>query len=183
MAGQTKNSVIRLARVGDLSDLADLAARSFRDAFGSDNDKHDIEEYLSTSMTLEKLQEEFDDTRNTFLVACPDHCERLAGYAKLRSGSHHSSARSTTAIEIERLYADKPVIGKGIGAALMGACLERAWSLGCDEIWLGVWERNLRAIQFYERWGFSTISEKEFKLGTDMQTDLIMSRKLSGEDL
>jgi ribosomal protein S18 acetylase RimI-like enzyme len=74
------------------------------------------------------------------------------------------------------------MIGKGIGAALMTECLMRARSSGCDAIWLGVWEKNQRAIHFYERWGFSIVGERGFKLGSDMQNDLIMSKRLSRED-
>ena len=36
-------------------------------------------------------------------------------------------------------------------------------------IWLGVWEKNLRAIRLYEKWGFKKVGTKEFILGSDLQ--------------
>ena len=60
----------------------------------------------------------------------------------------------------------------------MRACFERATALGCDVIWLGVWERNPRAIAFYEKMGFATVGGHSFMLGRDLQHDLVMSRAL-----
>ena len=61
----------------------------------------------------------------------------------------------------------------------MGACLAEAEHRGYQAIWLGVWERNDRAISFYEKWGFATVGTKEFVLGSDAQTDLVMERSIS----
>ncbi len=171
--------VIRLAYAADLPDLVDLAARSFRDAFEDDNDQHDIEDYLRNSMSLENLEEEFRDAESRFLLACADDIEKLLGYAKLRNGSKHASVSGEAPIEVVRIYADSSMIGKGVGAALMTECFKQAHSLACDVIWLGVWDKNRRAIQFYERWGFSIVGEHEFRLGSDIQNDLIMSKSLS----
>jgi ribosomal protein S18 acetylase RimI-like enzyme len=43
-------------------------------------------------------------------------------------------------------------------------------------VWLDVWERNTRAISFYERWGFVVVGEQDFVLGDDVQRDLLMAR-------
>ncbi len=45
-------------------------------------------------------------------------------------------------------------------------------------IWLGVWEKNQRAIDFYHKWGFEKFGEQNFLLGTDLQTDLLMKKEL-----
>jgi ribosomal protein S18 acetylase RimI-like enzyme len=61
----------------------------------------------------------------------------------------------------------------------MRTCLATADDLGCDAIWLGVWERNERAIHFYERWGFVTVGNRQFALGPELQTDLVMAKALT----
>lgn len=176
---KTGNTVVRPACATDLPDLVDLAVRSFRETFESDNDPSDVDEYLSSSMSVAKFDEDLSEPNNQFLVACSSDTGKLTGYAKLRNGSCHCSVIGNTVIEIQRIYADSSVIGKGIGAALMTECISLARSLGCDVIWLGVWENNARAIQFYERWGFSIVGEQEFKLGSDIQNDLIMKKGLA----
>ena len=66
-----------------------------------------------------------------------------------------------SAIEIARLYAGQHWIGAGIGALLMQRCLVEA-RRGPRTIWLGVWERNVRAIGFYQRWHFSIVGSQPF---------------------
>jgi ribosomal protein S18 acetylase RimI-like enzyme len=61
----------------------------------------------------------------------------------------------------------------------MRACLDEARTRGCDVIWLDVWEHNLRARAFYRKWGFSEAGTQPFKLGDDMQTDLLMRRPVN----
>lgn len=61
----------------------------------------------------------------------------------------------------------------------MRTTLETAAASGYRTLWLGVWERNPRAIAFYERWGFATVGSHVFRLGSDDQTDLIMERPVS----
>jgi ribosomal protein S18 acetylase RimI-like enzyme len=58
----------------------------------------------------------------------------------------------------------------------MQAALKRAQSLGCDVVWLGVWDRNERAIEFYRKWGFEEFGDQPFQLGIDVQNDLLMAR-------
>jgi ribosomal protein S18 acetylase RimI-like enzyme len=67
-------------------------------------------------------------------------------------------------------------MGKGVGAPLMRACLEEAARRGYDAIWLGVWERNERAQEFYRKWGFEEAGTQAFQLGAEMQTDLLMQK-------
>ncbi len=66
----------------------------------------------------------------------------------------------------------------------MGACLEEVARGGYQTVWLGVWEHNLRALDFYRRWGFETVGSHTFLLGSDAQTDLVMvrSRKYQQRD-
>jgi ribosomal protein S18 acetylase RimI-like enzyme len=81
-------------------------------------------------------------------------------------------------IELVRIYVDPRAIGTGLGARLMSASLDEAAAQGAQTIWLGVWEKNIRAIRFYERWGFTKVGEKTFVLGSDPQTDHVMARGL-----
>jgi ribosomal protein S18 acetylase RimI-like enzyme len=45
-------------------------------------------------------------------------------------------------------------------------------------VWLGVWEKNEKAIGFYKRNGFVEFDKHLFTLGTDVQTDIMMRREL-----
>jgi ribosomal protein S18 acetylase RimI-like enzyme len=45
-------------------------------------------------------------------------------------------------------------------------------------MWLGVWERNPRAVAFYRKYGFTRVGEHTFMLGADAQTDWVLARPL-----
>ena len=47
-----------------------------------------------------------------------------------------------------------------------------------EVLWLGVWEKNQRAIDFYTRWGFEKFDETTFLLGDDLQNDWLMRKTI-----
>jgi ribosomal protein S18 acetylase RimI-like enzyme len=56
----------------------------------------------------------------------------------------------------------------------MAKAVDAARELGGETIWLGVWERNSRAIAFYEKCGFRDRGSQPFLVGSDLQTDRVM---------
>ena len=113
---------------------------------------------------------------NIFLLAyCGD---RIAGYVKLREGKKLLELKGAATIEIARLYALKEFIGKGVGKRLMQAAIDIANAQKKEVIWLGVWEKNQRAINFYTAWGFEKFREVDFLLGDDLQHDWLMKKEL-----
>jgi GNAT superfamily N-acetyltransferase len=119
---------------------------------------------------------ELADPTNVFLVA---ECDGVAvGFAKLHRGTAPSCVEGASPVQIERLYVTREQLGRGVGEALMGRCIEEARSAGHRTMWLGVWERNARAQSFYRRWGFRVVGEHVFVLGSDPQNDLLMAREL-----
>jgi ribosomal protein S18 acetylase RimI-like enzyme len=171
---------IRPAHTGDIDMLAALAARTFQDAFARDNAPDDIQSYIRESFSTERLRSELSNPRNLFLLACLAEADPPLGYAKLRTGTTDASVKGPNPVELHRIYVDKSAIGGGLGAALMKASLDAARRDGHKTLWLGVWERNERAISFYRRWGFEVVGHHVFRLGSDDQTDLIMERAVKG---
>ena len=171
---------IRIADTSDVEPLAALAARTFRDAFVSDNAADDIQSYIRESFSTERLRDELASADNLFLLVFLAEADSPVGYAKLRAGTRDASVKGPDPVELERIYVDESAIGRGVGAALMEACLDAARRGGHRTLWLGVWERNARAISFYKRWGFEVVGDHVFRLGADDQTDLIMERPVAG---
>lgn len=85
-------------------------------------------------------------------------------------------------MEIARIYALQSYIGKGVGSALMKKCIDQACELNKEIIWLGVWEKNQKAIHFYRKWGFEKFGTHIFILGDDPQTDWLMKKELATGD-
>ena len=167
---------IRYANASDNALLAELGARTFFDTFAADNTPEDMAAYLAASFSPAKQAAELVDPGTVFLIAEIDGV--AAGYARLRQGQPPVCITGSQPIEIVRFYSSKEWIGRGVGAVLIQACLDEAEKRGCDTIWLDVWERNLRAIAFYSKWGFVQVGTQTFQLGNDLQHDLLLQRSV-----
>lgn len=165
---------IRQATEDDAPLIAEIGARMFEKTFAPDNKPEDMQSYLAKNFALEKVQSELADPNSTFLLAYQD--EEPIGYAKLKASQPPGSVNGPKPVEIVRIYVDQKLIGKGYGSAMMKSCLEQAKQDGFKTIWLGVWEKNKRAISFYNKWGFTTVGNRVFVLGSDVQNDFIMQR-------
>lgn len=168
---------IRLATVADAESLARLARRTFSDTFAADNGPEDLALHLDRAFTPSQQARELADPtiRTLLLYVGPT----LAAYAQLRRGPAPECVASTSPIELWRFYVAKEWHGKGISQALMQRVVSEAGQLGADTIWLGVWERNPRAIAFYAKARFVDVGSHVFLLGNDAQTDRIMVRAVA----
>ncbi|MFN2198107.1 MAG: GNAT family N-acetyltransferase [Anaerolineales bacterium] len=173
---QDKHLVFRRATLADTNLLAVFGAHAFKEAFGAQNKPDDMAAYLAEHFSPTQIQNEIEDPRSIFLLAYLD--SRLAGYARLFASEPPAAVQGDRPIELVRIYVDPEFIGRGYGSALMQTCLDTARSEGFRTIWLGVWQHNQRALDFYFRWGFRTAGVKPFVLGDDVQQDLILEFSL-----
>ena len=167
---------IRLGTPVDNTLLAELGKRAFYDAFAKDNKPEDMAAYLAASFGPDIQANLLADPNNTFLIAEID--QSLVGYSQTHLGSSSPVVEGVRLLEIVRFYSDKRWIGRGVGPALMSASINFAEQKECDVIWLGVWQKNSRAIAFYKKWGFEVVGTQTFQLGSDLQHDFVMSRKV-----
>ena len=167
---------IRRASPQDAVLLAELGARTFKDAFGSLIAEPDLMSYLAEAFTVERLSLELADPRSTFLIALVNG--DAVGYAKLYAGAVPDSVSDKPAVELVRLYSSQEWLGRGVGAALMETCLELARQKGYSTVWLSSWKLNHRANAFYRKWRFQVVGSKTFVVGTDVQEDFILARPL-----
>jgi ribosomal protein S18 acetylase RimI-like enzyme len=169
-------TTIRRAVPGDAAVLAELGARTFREAFEADNKPEDMALYLASSYGPDHQTAEL---RNAGIVTLLAEAEsRLAGYSQLRDGPAPDCVDGPRPIELWRFYVGRAWQGHGVAQRLMAATIEAAGARGAGTVWLSVWERNLRAQAFYRKSGFEDRGEKAFILGNDRQTDRVMALAL-----
>jgi ribosomal protein S18 acetylase RimI-like enzyme len=107
-----------------------------------------------------------------------EYAHRLIAYAQLVANKKHAAVIGRRPIELKRFYVEKAFHGTAVASQLLRVSEERAIAEGADVVWLGVWERNPRAIRFYQKNGFREVGEHTFAVGSDVQRDLVMSRRL-----
>jgi ribosomal protein S18 acetylase RimI-like enzyme len=168
--------IIRSAVAADAPGLVDLAIRTFRATYIPASAESDVEEHIRTHFSTDRQAAEIADPAMTTLIGS-DGAEPLA-YVQLRYGVLGDGVRAARPVEVARVYVDAPLHGSGAAHALMRAALDAATSRGCDVAWLGVWERNARAIAFYRKWGFTPVGGQTFVMGSDPQRDHVLARPL-----
>ncbi|HYC27218.1 MAG TPA: GNAT family N-acetyltransferase [Chitinophagaceae bacterium] len=167
---------IRMATPEDAPMIAELSRSTFYDTFASQNTQENMDKFMNEQFTFDALVQEVHSPENIFIIA--ESGNEVAGYARMRESEPPPSLNELPSIEIARIYALQSMIGKGVGNALMKRCVEIAFEMGKRVVWLGVWEKNQRAIQFYNRWGFEKFDEHDFVLGNDVQRDWLMRKTL-----
>lgn len=168
--------LIRPATKKDAVIIAEISRQTFYDSFIEDNTEADMQLFLAKQFTTKDLVKEVGAADNYFFLAYFNN--ELAGYVSMRESHLHSAFHGKSSIEIARIYAVKEMIGKGIGKALMEHCIAFSKKHKKEIIWLGVWENNLRAISFYQKFGFTKFGQQDFLLGNDLQTDWEMMKQL-----
>ncbi len=162
---------IRPVRVEEATELAALAARTFRDAFGPDNNPEDLQLHLATTYTPDRMREALQDPECTSLFAEVDGV--TVGYAQLFP-RQPDPPLGDGARMLSRFYLEQGWLGQGIAPRLMDAVKEDARRRGARYLWLTVWQQNHRAARFYEKCGFRTSGSTTFIVGNDPQTDWLM---------
>jgi ribosomal protein S18 acetylase RimI-like enzyme len=164
--------IIRRAVPSDAAALAALALKTFHDTFAPFNRDEDMRAYTDATYGEAHQLREIESPGLITLVVEIDGA--LAAYAQIRA----TPTAPHGDVEIARFYVEQSHHGRGIAQTLMTAVDSHACALGATRLWLGVWERNARAIAFYRKCGFEKVGEHPFVLGSDLQTDWDMAREV-----
>lgn len=156
--------------------LQAIARATFYETFAAMNTPENMTQYLEYDLSVEKLTAELNDpASNTYFAQLDGD---IIGYLKLNVGAAQTENVDPGGIEIQRIYVKKEFHGTPVGKTLLNFAIDLAVKANHSFIWLAVWEKNPRAIRFYEKNGFVTFGSHIFQLGEDAQTDILMRREL-----
>lgn len=162
--------------IQEIAQLQAIGRQTFHETFAESNSAQNMAKYLEEAYSHEKLSAELKDPNSLFYFAINEN--EVIGYLKLNFGNAQTELKDKSAIEIERIYVAKAFHGKKIGQLLYDKAIEVAKVKMVEYIWLGVWEENHRAINFYTKNGFVAFDKHIFVLGEDAQTDIMMKLEL-----
>ncbi|CAN5872234.1 GNAT family N-acetyltransferase [soil metagenome] len=171
------NPTIRKADISDVKIICALGVTTFYEAYFAFDDSNDLADYVLKSFSFEQIDSELTDENSTFFLA---EIEKGAvGYAKLRENSPAQCLAGENTIEIHRIYILEKMKGKSVGDALMQKCFDEARRKNYASVWLGVWEENLLAQRFYQKYGFEKVGELQFPYGDVIGTNYVLKLNLS----
>ena len=160
----------------EIEQLKIIGKQTFFETFAEGNSEENMKKCLEESFTTELLKTELTNPNSEFYFAKMNN--NVIGYLKINFGQAQTELKDKSAIEIERIYVLKEFHGKNVGQILFEKAFEIAKQLNADYLWLGVWEENPRAINFYKKNGFVEFDKHVFKLGDDEQTDIMMKLQI-----
>jgi len=167
---------IKRVTVNDIDQLQKIGRQTFFETFSAGNTPEDMTKYLEEGFSTERLAAELNNKNSEFYFAQLN--DQIIGYLKLNFGQSQTELKDDNALEIERIYVLKEYHEKKIGQLLYQKAMEIARQRNAGYVWLGVWEENERAINFYKKNGFVEFDQHIFKLGNDEQTDIMMKLQL-----
>lgn len=160
------------ATLSDINQLQQISRQTFYETFASVNTAENMRKYLEEEFSTEKLSNEIVSNNSEFYFALLE--KNVIGYLKLNFGQSQAELQDDNALELERIYVLKEFHGKKVGQLLYDKAVEIARQRNVDYIWLGVWEKNIRAKNFYKKNGLVEFNKHIFRLGNDEQTDIMM---------
>ena len=153
--------------------LRDISVKTFIETFASQNKEENIKQYLDAKMSLANLKKELNNMNSYFYFIIVNN--KIIGYTKLNFESAQTEEIFIDkAFEVERIYLLSKHSRKGYGRKAFENIFQIGRKKGYEKIWLGVWEYNKYAIEFYKHMGFKMFSKHSFLLGDDNQTDLLL---------
>lgn len=171
-----RNIRIRKVQEAEVNDLQRVGKQTFFESFSDKNSASDMEIYLKKKFNIEQLLTELRNPESQFFFV--EDKEKIIGYLKLNMSKAGKRKDKNKTLEIERIYVFSNFQGKGVGKILLEKTIEIAKREKAKEVWLGVWEENIRAINFYKKNEFVKFDKYKFMLGKDEQTDILMKLRL-----
>jgi len=167
---------IRLTKPSEINALQKISKETFVEAFSNQNSEENMQKYLEENLSIQQLTKELMNSESLFYFARMD--EKIIGYLKINYGEAQTDFKEDDSIEIERVYVLSEFHGKDVGKKLLDKAIEISREKNAKSVWLGVWEKNYKAIRFYQKNDFLEFGKHPFILGDDIQTDILMKLQL-----
>ncbi len=156
----------------DVKELAVVSKQTFCDAFEKDNNPIDFQTYVDKAFSQDQISAELANPSSSFYFVYRNR--QLVGYYKLNTNNAQTDLKLTESLELERIYVLQGFQGNRIGEQMLSEIKTLAADAKKHFLWLGVWEKNVKAIQFYQRHGFYKFDTHPYYIGNDKQTDWMM---------
>mgnify|MGYP001028387125 CR=1 FL=1 len=163
--------------ISAVSALQKLAKKTFFETYAPYNSAENMQHYLDTNFSIKKLKEELSNPDSAFYAALNTEKQHI-GYIKLNLRSAQTDLQDQNTMEVERIYILQEFQGQKAGQFLLNNALEIARKNHVDNLWLGVWEKNIKAIAFYKKNQFTNFATHIFRFGDDEQLDILMKFEL-----
>lgn len=147
---------IRTADKTDVHVISTLAHAIWPETYGSIMSDDQLKYMLKQMYSEESLKKQIEEKQHQFLLALMN--AETVGFA---SYSHGDKAGL---FKVHKLYVHPMLHGHGFGKKLLDRIIKDVKAKGANRLQLNV-NRNNRAINFYEKYGFRKAGEEDIAIG------------------
>lgn len=177
------NTILSKCTQSDLSALIEISWKTYDETFRPYNPPDIMDQYLNDAFQRDKMVSELSNSSSEFYFIYMEDSTTPAGYLKINEAPAQSELKDPASLEIERIYILKEYHKLKLGQTLMDFALSEAKKRAKTYVWLGVWEKNERALAFYQKNGFYQVGSHSFFMGDDEQTDYLLRKNLQETDV
>lgn len=161
---------------GEVEQLKELSIATFVSTYAAYNTEEDMESYIAAEFSSDKLLSGINSLNSAFYFAVEG--KKPVGYIKVNYAGAQTDINDPESLELERIYVLKDYQGKKIGQFLLDSAISLALRDNKHYLWLGVWDKNTNAQQFYAKNGFMPFGTHSFILGKDVQLDILLRKNI-----
>lgn len=166
----------RIANHNDAQALADLARQTFVETYAEQNDAEQIRTHCEKNFGIAQQSKEIADPNYVVILAF--HDQQLVGFAQVVNNPAPASIEADNAVALYRYYVKKEWHGKGIAQPLLAEAEKAAKTFGANQLWLGMWEHNARALAYYQKVGFQHVGWMDYEFGGVIERDYVLLKRL-----
>ncbi len=163
---------IRSGRPEDDRLLSVLATQVWLHTYATEGIDETIARYVLSELTAEKYRRLLGDPATRVLVA--ERGGSLVGFCVVKFGVKCPATGARSAAELQTLYVQEHFIGQGIGARLLDSAEATSREQAEPALWLAVYARNRRAIDFYAHRGYTRVGTSYFILGDERHENHVL---------
>lgn len=152
--------------------VAELARKTFIETYGETSNPENLQLYVEAHFTPERISGELADHAFRFYIAWIN--DKPVGFTKIRRDRKPKGISGLKCLEIERIYVLQEFQGFSVGKELMQLVKGLARLEGDQVLWLQVWQKNDKAIQFYRKAGFVVYETNSFEFGREIHQDFLL---------
>lgn len=149
----------------DFQNVYDILQHSWSNAYSSFVPNEDLTFYLNQTYNLSKLEELYND-KNVFCFVAEVE-GRVVGWLKL------SISDEDNKFYLSSIYVLPEFQKLKIGKNLIDIAFTTAKEKGFSDIWIGVMDKNINALEWYKKIGFTFVESLPFTMGKTKINHLI----------
>lgn len=166
---------IEIVKKEDIKNIATLVFYVWVDTYTSEGMEDELSNYLWKELSPKNFSKRISALqREMYKIVIKDH---IVGFMEINYESP-TEYDLQNKCEIEKIYIHKKYQNVGLGSKLIRFTNSLCREKGINKYWLSVYEKNVNAINFYQKHAFKNIGEIYFEIGSGKHKNFVLSKEV-----